>query len=286
MPTRGLRVRAPLIRRALDSVLSQEGVRAVPIVVVNGPDRDPEIVAEIARDPRVTVLDVEEPGIPNALRTGRERVQTKWFSALDDDDFYLSGALRKRVEVLARRSDCDTVVTNALARDGDEDILAVQDMKRVEAAPLDALEEGNWLLPGAWMCRSERVGSWLFEGMPKALECTFLAFQFCLACKPVFLDVPTIVWHMDTPGSESKSRTYGIATLAALDRILELPLPPEARRWVRERTTRAMHGHAHRLMHEHELAQAWSWHLQSLRRPGGWRYTPFGLRLLLAALRR
>jgi len=48
MPTLARSARAPLLRRALASVAGQAGVRAVPIVVLNGAERDPGLVAELA----------------------------------------------------------------------------------------------------------------------------------------------------------------------------------------------------------------------------------------------
>ena len=79
-------MRASLIHRVLESLLSQEDVHVVPIVVVNGPHRDASLLRELRRNARVRVLDLEEPSLPGALRAGRAAVDTEWFSALDDDD--------------------------------------------------------------------------------------------------------------------------------------------------------------------------------------------------------
>ncbi len=286
VPTRALAARASLIHRALESVLSQERVRALPILVVNGPDRDSSLVGELNRDPRLQVIDLEAAGIPGALRAGREAVETEWFASIDDDDVYLPGALAARVEALKARPAFDTVVTNGLRRGGYGDRLHVPDMSSVECAPLDALNRGNWLLPGAWLCHTARVGASLFEGMPNMLECTYLAIQFTLRCNTCFLDRPTVVWYVDSPASESMSRAYILGGVAAHERLLELPLPTETRRWMRERLTSAMHGVSDLHYRERALSKAWQWHVRTLVRPGGWRYLPFSLRLLLAAARR
>ena len=50
MPTLGTPERGPLLRRALHSVLTQDGVETVPIVVFNGPRRDPALVQEVKGD--------------------------------------------------------------------------------------------------------------------------------------------------------------------------------------------------------------------------------------------
>jgi len=121
--------------------------------------------------------------------------------------------------------------------------------------------------------------------MPQMLECTFLALQFSLRCKTCFLDEPTVVWHQDTPGSESKSRAYALGHISALETLLELPIPVHARRRMRVRLTDARHGVADLHLREHDLMKAWPWHLRSLTGQDGWRYLPFGLKLLLAAVR-
>jgi glycosyltransferase involved in cell wall biosynthesis len=286
VPTRALAERAPLIRRALASVLSQEGVNAVPVVVVNGADRCPELVRELAGDTRVRLVEIPQAGIPGALRAGREAVESEWFSSLDDDDLYLPRALATRVEALRARPDCDAVVTNGYVRGDGAERLHVPHMERVARDPLTALTEGNWLLPGAWMCRTESVDRWLFDRMPRMLECTFLALQLVLHCRVCFIDRPTVVWNTDTPGSESKSREYLIGYAAALEQLLELPLPPDIRQWLQASRTSAQHDRADLHLRERALLKAWPWHIRSLSNPGGWRHAPFTLRLLLAALRR
>lgn len=286
MPTLALGMRATLIRRSLDSVLSQEGVRPIPILVVNGSRRDQSLVRHLKTDTRVRVIEVGEAGIPGAFQAGRESVDTQWFSSLDDDDVYLPGALAARVEALRARPDCDTVVTNGLRRNSDGDQLHNPDMSVIEREPLSALTAGNWLLPGSWLCRSERIGPWLFDGMPKFLECTYLAIQFALHCRLCCLDEPTVAWYTDTPESESKSRAYVLSMDNALKRILELPLPAEFRPWIRRKISEAQHNISELHLGDGKIDESWRWHLSSLSGPGGWRHLPFSLQLLRASLRR
>ncbi|WP_070987419.1 glycosyltransferase [Halofilum ochraceum] len=286
VPTGAFAERAALIRRALASILSQEGVNAVPVVVVNGPNRCPELVRELGSDPRVRLIEIPQAGIPGALSAGRDAMQCEWFSSLDDDDLYLPDALATRVQALRARPECGAVVTNGYVRGHGVERLHVPDMQRVARDPLKALTEGNWLLPGSWMCRTESVGSGLFHRMPRMLECTYLALQLVLHCRPCFLDRPTVVWNTDTPGSASKSRDYRIGHVEALEQLLQLPLPPDTRRWLMASRTSARHERADFHLREKALLQAWPWHIRTLTSRGGWRHAPFMLRLLLAALRR
>ena len=136
MPTCALASRAAFIHRALNSVLSQQSVRVVPIVVVNGQSGDPDLLRSLTTDRRIRTVRREEASLPNALIAGREAVDTEWFSALDDDDEYLPGTLAARVRTLRAEVTCDTVVSNGYVRYGGTDRLHPHDLGAVERTPL------------------------------------------------------------------------------------------------------------------------------------------------------
>ncbi len=285
MPTRALRHRIPLLERALESVLTQEAVRVVPLVVINGPDGDPEFTRRLSADRRLRVIQLEEADLPTALRTGRKKVDSEYFAELDDDDFMLPQALMVRVQALEELPDLDAVITNGFRRGSDGDKLHINHIAMVEQDPLRALFHGNWLLPGSWLCRTGTVGPELFDGMPRYRECTYFALQLATIYRIKFLDHPTVVWHADTPFSESKSRGYALGEEAALRRILELDLPEDVRVHFQSKLAGAYHIGADLHLREGNRKGAWSWHLQSLRQPGGWRYLPFTRKLFSALLR-
>src|SRR4029453_11884470 len=116
IPTKLAPSRRHFIRRADDSVLSQEGVRAMPLVVINGRENDPELAEDIAADRRIRVATLEHADLPAALHFGRRMVDTAWFGELDDDDVLMPGALRTRVETLENDRQYDAVVTNGIRR--------------------------------------------------------------------------------------------------------------------------------------------------------------------------
>ncbi len=280
MPTRGRPERAGLLRRALGSVMAQEGVQPIPIVVVNGPERDPDLCRELATDTRIRIVYRAEADLPAALRAGREAVDTEWFAELDDDDLLLPGALRYRLDLLSDHPTCDVVVTNALRRGPAGDEVQVVDAGRVRDDPLRALLERHWLLPGSYLCRTSRVGPDLFDGMPRYLENTYLAIRFATGYRFRFADRPTVVWHLDTPWSESKSAAYLLGQVGALERILSLELPSDVRAGWRRHLAGACHEIAGRALMEGDRAAAWRWHLRSLWEPGGWRFIPYTRRLV------
>jgi glycosyltransferase involved in cell wall biosynthesis len=284
MPTRARRERGALFRRAVESVLAQENVRVVPLVVINGSDRDRELTDKLRADPRLRVMILDDANLPAALLAGRKMVDTAWFAELDDDDVLLPGALAVRLHAFQEQPELDAVVTNGFKRTAAGDTLNLDDISSVQRDPLRSLFQRNWLLPGSWLCRTDRVGVEFFEGMPKFLECTYFAARLALGCRIRFLDHPTVVYYADTPNSESGSRDYQLSQAGALRRLLDLDLPPDVRAKWRTRIRHACQGNARLYLQEGRLHEAWRWHLQSFREFRGWRSIHFTPRFIYYAL--
>jgi glycosyltransferase involved in cell wall biosynthesis len=284
VPSRGQAERLDSLCRAIESIAAQQDVCAVPLVVLNGSSGSPDVDAALRADRRVRVLTRSEPGIPGAYIAGRQAVETPWFATLDDDDLLLPGALARRVAELERRPDHAVVVTNGFRRDGGEDVLHIQPPLDVAADPLRALLRRNWLLPGSWLGRSALVGPSVFEGMPRCLECTFLAARFAGELRMVWIDEPTVVYHIGTPLAVTRSREYVVGQMDALRAILALPLPDDVRHALRRRVAAAYHDAADYDWRAGALRSAWRWHLASLREPGGWRHVTFTRHLLRSML--
>lgn len=281
IPTLGLAERSELITSAVESVLLQEDVHPIPLVVLNGTRASPAVERWLRRNERIRLITLEQADLPTALRVGREAVDTPYFGSLDDDDELLPGALAHRIDLLEPASASpDVVVTNGYRRQDGSDRLNVPADAAVAADPLRSLLEANWLLPGSWLCRSSTVGPGLFDGMPRYLECTYLAARFATGYRMRWSGRPTVAYRLGSPGAESRSRGYVVGQADALRRILELPLPADVARSFRRRISAAYHGAAEHDRHAGDLRAAWRWHLASLGSPGGWRYLPYTRRLL------
>jgi glycosyl transferase family 2 len=285
IPTQALAARSAVIQRAIDSVLVQQGVRAVPLLSINGTRGDPELLARLRADRRLTLVEQENAGIPGAFELARATVTTPFLSALDDDDLLLPGALSARVQLLREHPECDSVITNGFRRAGTRDQLHVADSTAVNRDPLAELLLGNWLLPGSWLCRSEAADAAFFAAMPRFRECTYLAVRFGMSGRMIFLDLPTVVWHTGTPGTESGSRQYRVGGVEATNRLLELPLPAKFREGLRRKLSAACHVVAEIHLLEGAIGEAWKWHFRSLRYPGGLRHVFYTRRLLAATVR-
>jgi glycosyltransferase involved in cell wall biosynthesis len=286
MPTRAMRARASSLHEAIESVMTQARVRCVPLVVVNGPHADDGVVRALRADPRVRLVVREEANLPAALLAGRAMVDTPWFASLDDDDALEPGAMALRLAAFERAPDRTVVVTNGWRHDGlrRQMNLPPGSAAEVNADPVRALLRRNWLLPGSWLCRSDAVGVSPFEGMPRYLECTWLALRFATEHRLLWLDDPTVVYREGSPAAESRSMAYVRGQMDALRRLIALPLPDDVRHALRARVARAYHDAALGSLDVGALSDAWRQHARSLVHRGGWQFLPFTRRLALATL--
>jgi hypothetical protein len=284
VPTRAAPERRASLRNAVESVLCQRYVAARVLIIVNGAAHEPAEIAALRTDPRVRALVRADADLPAAYREGARAVETPFFATLDDDDLLLPDALKVRYSALERHPDRLVAVTNGILRKEGTDTIHVRDGAAVQADPLQAMLRRNWLLPGSWLCRTTPETLGLFDAMPRFLECTYLGLRFAML-GVVYLDEPTVIYHVGTPLSESHTAAYVEGQAEALRQILALDLPPSVRRALRPRVAAAHHRSANLALRSGAVRDAWRWHVATLRQAGGWRYLPFARRLIAATLR-
>jgi glycosyltransferase involved in cell wall biosynthesis len=285
MPTMAGRARATSLVRAIDTVVSQCGVRAVPLVVVNGSSAAPEVLEHLRGRADIRLATLDEASLPRALHAGRAMVDTPSFAVLDDDDELLPGALQTRLEALDETG-ADVVVTSGFLDGFGRRELNISDFRTIEADPLRALLVQHWLPPCAGLFRTSTVAREFFEAIPRYREWTYLALRFALTLKIRFAGRATFVYRTDTPDSLSKSRAYCLAGPPAIARMLEVKLPADIRAALRVRLAGDLHSAASWELDDGNLRAAWAWHLRSLTPPSGWRYLPFTGNLLIGSLLR
>ena len=133
--------RRQVLLRAIDSIIGQEGVKAVPVIVVNGDRYDPSLLDELKQRPDISVLYQREASIFLARRLARESIDSAFFSMIDDDDEYLPGGLATRLDVLRADPRAAAIIGNGLvvAPDGTTPLLA--DVVAIRRDPIAALME-------------------------------------------------------------------------------------------------------------------------------------------------
>jgi hypothetical protein len=284
IPTLATAERAPYLLRAIESVTSQTGVRAIPLVVANGPDVDPQLLSLLARRSDVILHRLEPASLPGAFQTGCRLVATSTFSELDDDDCLLPGALALRLERIRCADRPDAVVTDGIVRGHAGDRLNISDVEAVRRDPLHELVRSNWMLPGSMLFRTETITPDVLDGMPEYLEWTFLGLVLASRFRIAFLEQPTVVHHTGLDFSIDQSAECHIGRPTSLRQLLALPLPREIREVFRDRIGDACHGASDHYCREGRWLDAWRWHLRSLFGRRGWRYLPYTRHLLALPL--
>lgn len=271
IPTLAETRRSTSLLRAIDSILSQEGVHATPLVVVNGNRFDPSLVERLEKLQGIRLHMEATGGLINALVVGRRLVETPYFAFLDDDDEYLPHALRARLDAMLSDECPDVVVSNGYRFDGEVRSASAKNISDARRDPFRALLDNNWLTSCGGLYRTARIDPEFFADATKYAEWTYLAFKICLTHRIAFLDNPCYVIN-DTEGSLSKSVNYNAALAGIMERVLELPLPPHARRAVKRKYGSALHDLSTYCLAAKERKKAWQCHLKSLCQPGGLRY--------------
>lgn len=286
IPSGGDARRAQLLPRAIHSVYNQELVRPRVIVVFNGSNVEPALLASIRSDPRIRVEHLPQAGFLDARLHGRSLVEAEFHGFLDDDDEYLPGALAARVEPLLRDSSLDFVATNGLIQEGSTSKPHLQDTAAIHADPLSALLQQNWLASCGALYRSTTVSSKFLEELPAFSEWTLFAFRLLVAGLRVqYLDVPTFRITC-TPVSLTRSPIRSAQMLYTLQVVDEMARtgPPYLRRRIEELRRETLHACANLYFGEKDLRAAWSYHWSTLRCESGLKHLPFLRHLLYASV--
>jgi len=267
IPTTATPTREAVLHRAVNSVLAQRGVEPTIVVAANGAV-DAGVIHRLARRP-VRIVCCPVTGLSAAIAHAVGMVDTTFFAELDDDDELLPDALALRLDRFA--PDVDVVVT-AFIRvvGGVHEVIRVG--PAVRADPLRAMTQEAWLAAGAGLYRTNAIGAHYFRAMPAGLEWTYLGYCLALHHSIHFLDVPTVLYHTDTPGSLSKLPAHVFQQPAALRQVLTLPLPRPIRRLVRRKYAAALHQASDVERRAGHRSAAWNWHQRSLMTGYWWRY--------------
>jgi len=286
IPTLARPERVPSLMRAIDSITSQAGGCAVPIVVVNGPFAAPAATESLAHRQDLRLITLADASLPLALHAGRAAVETAYFSVLDDDDELLPEAVAIRLGAFEADPRADVVVTNGYLDGFGRREINIADFHEIEREPLRTLLRRNWLSPCAGTFRTRAVPLELFERIPAYREWTYLGLRLALDRTIRFLNRPTFVYRTDTDGSLSKSKAYILGEPRAIAEMLRLDLPSDVRAMVRDHLRAGLHSASDRERVDGNYVAAWGWHLRCLAQAGGWRYLSYTRHLLSGSARR
>lgn len=280
IPTLANSARAQQLQRAIASVRLSSAQALQLIVVVNGQRYDPALRDWLRDKAGVHFFQIEMGSLPLAVLEGRKRVQTPWFSTLDDDDEYLPGATDRRLAAAAAYGSADIVISNGYVHRAGVDHLAIPHLSRVAAAPLHTMFESAWLNSGNALYRAASFPVAFFEDHHPYVEWTWNAFRIARAGLAIATDASPGFRVHDSPQSLSKSPQYATAYLKLFERMLEANPDRSIARLIKVKLSVALHTESASTMDSGNLRTAWSAHLKSLMLPGGARYLPFTRHLM------
>jgi glycosyltransferase involved in cell wall biosynthesis len=274
IPTCANAARAPFLRRAIASVLSNQGGLGIPVVAVNGSSYVPEVLEELRRRRDIRCLYVEQPGTTGARLAARRAVDTDFFGMLDDDDEYLPGGIAVQVRPMLGDPTIDAVVTNGYRRENGTDALLFSGFSSSRRDPLSSLMELPWLNSGALLCRSDAVPASYLE-VPRSMELTYMAMKLALTRNLHFVDTPTYCWHRDSPEQLSRSKYYMEGAPDGIGRMMKLNPPPRIKRRLAQKRAASLHSLSDWERADGNYRAAWRYHLRSLLSLHGFKYLPY-----------
>lgn len=284
IPTTASAHRASLLLRALSSVLNNQDETVVPIVVVNGSTYIPEILESFKRRSDVRFLYIEEGSATRARLAGREMTDTEFFGLLDDDDEYLPGAVKVRMNPMLESASIDAVITNGYQHENHRDSIVFPTFSTFGEDPLGRLMDFPWLKSGAGLYRTTSVPKELFE-VPQYMEMTYLALELALTRKLAFIDKPTYRIYCNSPESLSATEDYLRGEPEAIRWALALNPPRRIKRRLARKYVSSLHHISDIERAKGNYSAAWRYHIRSMLSPYGIRHL-FYTRHLIPCRRR
>lgn len=270
-----------VLRRAVQSVMTQTGCRPVVLLIVNGTRYDSEELKYWSSHQGVDVHQLPIGDVQKARLYGRDQVRTAYFSFLDDDDEYLPGGLATRLVCMMGTPRPDVVVANGLIEQQGETRTALTQIDAHQRNPLRSLASENWLPSAAAVFRTSRIGRDFFAYDDPLMEWTALAFRLAVAGMTIeFIEALTYKIN-DSPVSLSKSAAYATGVSETLRRLVALDVPSDVAPIWDAKYREALHALADHYRTQGNWREAWRAHIQTLCQRGGLRYASYTRHLLL-----
>lgn len=278
IPTLAEKARKHSLMRAISSIKMQQEVASEVIILVNGNRFDAALLSTLENRIDIRVIRIETASLVAAIYAGRAAVRTDFFSFLDDDDEYLPGSLKHRLDILKANAACVMIISSGYRETGGKRTASAANIDLALADPYGELAKNNWMTSCGGVYRSSQVPTHIFSDIPKYHEWTYLAYRILNIGKFCHTNRPCYIIH-DTKDSLSKTNSYHEANAAVLREILKLNLPAKATRSVKERLARAEHDLACRALALGLRGKALRHNFRSIILPGGFRYLMFSRKI-------
>lgn len=158
VPTRD---RPELLRRALRSIVAQEGDFELDVIVVfDQSEPDLSLLDEFS-DARLQVIsNTQTPGLAGGRNTGIAAATGEWIAFCDDDDWWFPGRLQRQLELVRRRPETDFVVAGISIERGEDSKIRTLDSDSVTMSDLvrDRVMEAH---PSTFLVRAAAISGYI-----------------------------------------------------------------------------------------------------------------------------
>jgi glycosyltransferase involved in cell wall biosynthesis len=148
-----------LVKRAVQSALTQTLSQIEVIVVIDGPDKDAHDSLSTINDPRLKVIELPtNQGCAAARNAGIAAAQARWVAHLDDDDEWMPQKLELQLEAV-KRSQYTLPIASCylIARTAKEDCIWPRRMPTQSEALSEYLFVRNTLFQGEGLLQSSTI---------------------------------------------------------------------------------------------------------------------------------
>lgn len=275
VPTTATKEREASLFEAIESILSQSSVTAIPRVIVNGDFYDRSVYSKLKSRDDIFLHYFQLGSLPNAIFCGRNLVQSKYYGFLDDDDLLLEGALSVKMENFFRSEKVDVVVGNGYIDRLGSDVLMQQNLSVCKQDPLRSLVDKNWLASCGGLYRTETTSAKYFSQLPKYHEWTWVAFNLAFDRKRIsFVNEPTFRVR-DTIESLSKEVENTMEYVRFVEMMYAKCKGEEIASEVKRKLGAAYHAAAELQLNGGFATEAWKYHLKSLNTLENLKYLSF-----------
>src|SRR5262249_39702629 len=244
------------------------------IVVANGPHVSASVLDWLATRQDTQVVRLRSGSHPLARRLGAELAQSEFLGFLDDDDELLAGTLARKIAQFRDRPEIDVLVTDGFRVSGSAVTKIFPPPEKRGGDLVETMMQVGWGAC-ALTVRAQNIDLSVFDAELRHMEWTLTALELARRHQLGFLDEPTYRYYETTPFSLSKTAAHNLAAPEVWRRLSKGYAGTRYDRAVRRRYGIECHNAAWECLRLGKMRDAWQFHGESLRSPGGLAFTPF-----------
>jgi len=268
---------------AIESIISQEAVRAIPLVVINGNKFDKSLKQYLFSRTDIFCFYLDEGNVTSARFFAVQNVDTDFYAFLDDDDIYLKSSLITRLRPMLSNKEIGLTVANGYRKGLADRVLLRFDEKLFNTNPLAALLTLPWLCSCSGLFRKSLVDETMFRPKYEYQEWTYMAFILSQKTRISFINKPTFLINR-TPGSLSSSPKMETCRARLMEEIATSGISKELSRKFIVKKYAALHMASALYIKNKSPRLAWKYHLLCLLSFNGIKYITFTYHLCVYSL--